>query len=272
MREIIENKEKQDVLFDALCYFDDFCNRFKLKYYISNGTLLGAAKYGDFIPWDDDVDVMMPREDYEKLVSLSEINCPRFRLLCGTQTPSWRMPYAKLSCENTLVKEGDYDFGEAFGLSVDIFPIDRWSAHSLLAKWQAFVSEIRKRLLVCSIGGDFVTKQKGVKRLILKLISTKGKKIGHKKCLEKILKSVEKSKKRKKKHAGCISWTCHAHKEVFKAELFEETAYLTFRNRKFPVFTRYEKYLTNLYGDWRSELPPEQQHSNHDIKAWWKDV
>ena len=68
MKEIGEIKEIQSILYDALCYFDDFCRQNDIQYVLSNGTLLGAAKYGDFVPWDDDVDLIMPRDDLNRFV------------------------------------------------------------------------------------------------------------------------------------------------------------------------------------------------------------
>lgn len=272
MRELDNIKDIQTILFDTLCYFDDFCCKHDIKYYLANGTLLGAAKYQCFVPWDDDVDILVPREDYDKLMNLIDINCDRYRLCCLEQVPEWRMPYAKLSCEETVVKEGEYNFGAEFGLSVDIFPIDKWSSHRYIAEFQAFKSECLKRLLVCSNGGKFTSAQKGIKRLILKSIWILGKILGYKRILKKILQSVEKSKKQKCKYLGCVSWTCHLNKEVFPAEVFEKTVFLSFCGRSFPVFKEYERYLDALYGNWRNELPLEKQCSNHDMRAWWKDA
>ena len=272
MKEIDNITEIQSVLFESLCYFDDFCRNHGINYFLANGTLLGAAKYNGFVPWDDDVDVLLMRADYDKLMSLTEINNERYRLLCGEQVPEWRMPYAKLSCEDTLVKEGDYDFGAEFGLTMDIFPIDKWSSCLWIANIQAFRCELLKRLLVCSIGDTFVTQKNGIKKFVLMLIYYFGKTLGYKRILHKILRNIEISKKRKKKYIGCMSWTSHLHKEVFPASYFAKLEYLTFCGRKFPVFADYEMYLDSLYGDWRNDLAKEDQHSNHNIKAWRRDA
>ena len=272
MKSIENIKDIQNVLFATLCYFDDFCSQHGIKYFLSNGTLLGAAKYKGFIPWDDDVDVLLPREDYDKLVSLKEINSDQYRLLCREQVPTWRMPYAKLSCENTVIQEGAYDFGAQFGVSVDIFPIDKWSPWLPIAKFQAFKCECLKRLLVCSIGGAFNTQKTGVKRFILKTIWLTGKSLGHERVLRAILQTANRSHRNPKKYMGCLCWTCHLHKEIFPESFFEKTDRLMFCGRSFRVFAEYEKYLDSLYGNWRAELPVEQQHSNHDIKVWWKNA
>ena len=272
MREIAEIKELQDILYEALCYLDDVCTKHNIPYFLSNGTLLGAAKYGDFIPWDDDVDVLIPREDYDRLMQLTDISNEKYRLLCVEQVPAWRMPYAKLSCEETVVKEGEYDFGVSFGISVDIFPIDNWSSCRTVAKLQSFKSECLKRLLVCSIGGDFYTQKTGVKRLILKSIWKTGKRVGYVKLQQALLKNTRQSNGKNSQYAGCRAWTCHLHAEVFPTTYFNESRFVEFRGRTFPAIKHYEAYLSSLYGDWKAELPPDQQHSNHEIKVWYKDA
>jgi len=273
MKEIDNIEEIHDILYKGLCYLDDFCCKNGIQYFLSNGTLLGAAKYNDFIPWDDDVDILMLREDYEQFTRLTEINNGEYKLFCREQLAEWRMPYAKLSCESTIVQEGDYDFGDTFGLSIDIFPIDSWSPYLLIAKAQAFKSECLKRLLVCSIGGiEFSTHQKGIKRFVVKGIWRIGKAMGHERIRRIILKSVQKSKSNKNKYAGCRVWTCHLAGEIFPSSYFKEIVCLDFRGRKFPTIRNYENYLSNLYGDWKEELPLDKQCSNHNIKVWYRDA
>lgn len=269
MKKISKTKEIQQLLYETLCYLDDFCKKNRIKYFLSNGTLLGAAKYGDFIPWDDDVDVLMPRSDYNRLMKLDNINNEKFRLLCAEQLPQWRMPYAKLSCEATVVKEGVYDFGVSPGLSVDIFPIDNWNSCLPIAKLQSIEAEVLKRLLVYSIGEEFSVSKRGVKRYILKLMWIMGQKIGYEKLQKALLGKATKSNK--SKYVGCRVWTCHLTGEIFPSDWFKETVYLGFRNRRFPAIKKYENYLSNLYGKWKEDLPLEKQHSNHEMIVWYKD-
>lgn len=271
MKELTDIKDMHEVLYDGICYFDDFCKAHNLKYFLSNGTLLGAAKYNDFIPWDDDVDVIMPRESYDRLICMTEINNAQYKLLCKEQVNTWRMPYAKLSCEKTLVREGEYQFGSDFGLNIDIFPIDNWHPCYKIAKMQSVKMEILKRLLIFSNGKEFLTRRHGATRILLHSMFIIAKLLGHKHISGMIRYYVAKSKKYTTDYVGCVAWTCHMTNEVLHKSLFAETTELNILDRKFPTFVGYETYLDKLYGDWRSELPVDQQHSNHDIKVWWRN-
>lgn len=273
MREISDIKEIQSVLLQILNHFGEICSKNGLKYFLSNGTLLGAVKYGEMIPWDDDIDILMLREDYEKLISLSDIDNQRYRFICHERYPDWRMPYAKLTDTATVLKEGNFNFGLKIGLSVDIFPIDKWHPNKAVATCQAFYTEILKRLLVCSINeNEFQTEKKGIKRLILRSIYNLGQKVGYKKIYNKIDRVVKRSYGYKEKYVGCVSWTCHLLGEIFPKEVFDKTDYTIFAGNQFPIPASYVEYLDSLYGDWRKELPPEKQHSNHNVKVWWKDA
>ena len=101
MSEYLENmgnqlntKEIQNVCLEIMEEFDRFANEHHLRYYLAGGTLLGAVRHGGFIPWDDDVDLMMPRSDYEQLINLYQDN--RYILSCCEKDPSYGTPFARL--------------------------------------------------------------------------------------------------------------------------------------------------------------------------------
>lgn len=272
MREIKDIDTIHNLLFEALCYFDDFCRAHGLTYFLSNGTLLGAAKYGDFIPWDDDVDVLMPRESYNALVADTNINNNDYKLLCKEQVETWRMPYAKLSCEQTVVDEGGYEFGARFGLNIDIFPIDSWHPCFPVAKIQSLRSELLKRMLVAANSSGFTTQKTGIKRAILYVLWSIGQKRGHKRINQSFEKVTNNAQRYRSVYVGCVAWTCHMTHEVLPKDLFEKTVYLELRGKKFPTFGGYIHYLDSLYGNWRADLPLDQQHSNHTLRVWCKNA
>ena len=270
---ITDVKEIQSALAEILEHFADFCKGHHLTFFLSNGTLIGAVKYQKFVPWDDDCDVMMPRADYDKFLTLyKESENQKFRLLSDKTSNTWRMPYAKLSDTHTLLIEGDYEFGENMGISLDIFPIDRWHPNEKKAARQTFRAELYKRFLICANAGTFQTPKKGFTKLILWGIHLVGKAFGWKYWRKRICRMAEQSKTHPEKYVGCMAWCCHGKGEILPAEVFSKAADVTFLGKTYPAPQGYDQYLTNLYGEWRKELPPDKQKSNHNIEVFRKDV
>ncbi len=270
MQKITEITEIQSHLADLLSHFADFCKEHNLTFFLSNGTLIGAVKYQKFVPWDDDCDVMMPRVDYDKLLTL--YNNEKYRLLSVKTSKTWRMPYAKLSDRTTLLIEGGYEFGEELGISLDIFPIDRWHPKKRRASVQTFRAELYKRFLICANAPSFQTEKKGIKRFILWGIHITGKAFGWKRLQKKLCRMAEKSQKYPPTYVGCVVWCCHGTGEILPSGVFSNAVDVTFQGKTYPAPAGYDQYLTNLYGEWRNELPPEKQKSNHNIEVFKKDV
>lgn len=121
----LNKKEIQNIELNILLEFSKFCNENKLRYYLVGGTLLGAIRHKGFIPWDDDIDVCMPRPDYELFISNfhSDNSCLK---LCCNKFGNLKAPFAKLKDTRTivvndiLVNDNDIDTN----LWIDIFPVD----------------------------------------------------------------------------------------------------------------------------------------------------
>ena len=118
-------QEIKSVELEILSMFDEFCKKNSIKYFISNGTLLGAVKYKGFIPWDDDVDLLIPREDYNRLLKLFK-DSDRYRIFAIEKDKNYRYPFAKLCDMTTRKDEFGYDNGLELGVDIDIFPLDYW--------------------------------------------------------------------------------------------------------------------------------------------------
>lgn len=134
-------KEVWAVELDLLAEFDRVCKKHGLKYIASGGTMLGAVRHKGFIPWDDDIDVMMLRDDYEKLLTIAnrEFESPYFFLT--TPNNGYLRGYSKLcNSDTTAIIKRQEKFGYRFnqGIFIDIFPLDRVCDNKIKLKWQLF--------------------------------------------------------------------------------------------------------------------------------------
>lgn len=103
--------------------FIDYCKAHDLKYYIAYGSLIGAIRHKGFIPWDDDIDVIMPRDDYEKLLGMTDRVAEHMLLASRYNRPQWPYLFAKCYDSETEMVEEGYDSG-VIGVYIDIFPVD----------------------------------------------------------------------------------------------------------------------------------------------------
>lgn len=122
--DLLTPAEIREVQLEVLAAVDRHCREQALTYYLAYGTLLGAVRHGGFIPWDDDVDVMLPRADYDRLVDTFAATAPAGLSLGSPRTQAgWPLPYAKVSDDRTVLHE-PFEVPVAMGVNVDVFPLD----------------------------------------------------------------------------------------------------------------------------------------------------
>ena len=125
MKELSLEEIKQ-VELEILHYIDKVCKENGITYYLDCGTLLGAVRHQGFIPWDDDIDILVPRKDYEKLFGiLKDDNC--YKMIWYKNSPNYPLPYAKVCDCSTITEEReDQKVKTNYGVFVDIFPLDNY--------------------------------------------------------------------------------------------------------------------------------------------------
>ena len=118
--------ELQKVQFDMLCWFVKICNELNLTYYLVCGSALGAEKYQGYIPWDDDLDVALPRKDYEVFLNKAQSLLPEYLFLQNHRTEkNYPFMFSKLRNSNTTyVETGSSNLNINHGIYIDVFPLD----------------------------------------------------------------------------------------------------------------------------------------------------
>lgn len=132
---------------EILLAVDKACKTHGLRYYIVAGTLLGAVRHKGFIPWDDDLDIAMPRADYDKLIAHCKEYLPaQFEMICGENDAVYPLPFAKIQDAHTTIIERMH-LRYLGGIYIDVFPLDGVPSNSLSRRWHFIKYEYYKHCL-----------------------------------------------------------------------------------------------------------------------------
>ena len=243
--------------------FDKYCQENGLRYFISYGTLLGAVRHKGFIPWDDDFDVVMPRKDYEKLISIFKNNDKYTLQIANKDYPT---PFSKLRCNNTTFIE-NIPYRNKYknihqGVFIDIFPLDNVFEEKIKAKMQVLFSNIViTQSLV--LRGYPKSHSSFMKRIffVLAFILLPFNRL--------FIDFIESANDKDCKYITSF------YSEVRKVYLdkldFENNSdRLDFENTSFPVFKNYKDFLSNMYGDYMKI--PSQEQIDYKIHAKFVDL
>lgn len=254
-------QEIKETAFNILKTFKVFCEENGINYYLSNGTLLGAVKYQGFIPWDDDIDVFVPREDYNKLIAVYK-DTQKYKLYSSERVVEYKFPFAKLCDMSTRKVEANIDNGVNLGIEIDIFPLDNCTKHILEPR-------VMKKLKRCQIA-CILSKMESVKgkTIYKRLIINYCKYRGYRYYADRMLDIVNKESALGSTHKGCMVWPIYGEREVVSADVFSSVVEVEFEGEKFPAPIGYENYLSSLYGNYRKDPPIEKQKTHHFFKAY----
>lgn len=253
--------EIKGTAFEILKHFKTFCEANDIQFFLSNGTLLGAVKYKGIIPWDDDVDVLMPRADYDRLIKLYE-DSPRFKLFSAEREPDFRFPFAKL-CDRTTVKvEENIRNGVQLGIDIDIFPIDCCTEHMRRR-------DVLLRMKMLQVGYSLSKFTSGGNRPIHKrVVIGLCRLIGHRYFHSRLLRQVAGEGRRGNTYMGCLVWPVYGEREILPAEVFSAQTNVEFEGEVFPAPVGYDTYLRSLYGDYPKDPPLDKQKTHHSFRAY----
>lgn len=248
------------------------CKKNNLKLYLGGGTLLGAVRHHGFIPWDDDVDVMMLRDEYEKLLEIfdnDEINS--VKILSYKNTSDYYYPFAKAVNINTFMDETIVKKIKDMGVYVDIFPIDKIPNNAVLRKFIFLKKDIYQKIFNFTSSKDVYSLSKNKVKKFLKILVTPFLKlIPIDFAAKKLDGLVKKYNKKNCNDVACITGA-YSKKEIMPKEYISDSVEVEFEGGKYLAPIGYNDYLVKHYNKNYMELPPkEKQISNHDNECYWK--
>lgn len=256
--------EYKKILLEMLKFFNNFCIENNLRYFAVGGTLLGAVRHKGFIPWDDDIDVCMPRSDYQKFIFLMKNQNGKYIL----ETPEseaidFCYTHAKLYDSSTTVLE-KIKANTKRGAFIDIFPLDGIGNNSLEINKNYFTIDVLNMFLASRL--SIVRKERKTWKNLSIIFSSllPNCLVNEKKIIRKLDRLCRKRNFEDNDFCGLLL-TQYRKKYIMPKFWFNEYADYVFEDTVIRGVKDYERYLSHLYGDWR-KLPPEnQRNSGHDL-------
>lgn len=263
----LSSEELKKVQIGILDKVAEFCCENSITYFLSSGSLIGAIRHNGFIPWDDDIDLYMLRDDFERFTCEFKDPDNEFRVLSLYNTENYPYAYAKVDDNKTLLVEHvDHPF--PIGVNIDVFPLDGVPDDAVLRK-QYFkrIEKLRRKILLKNVSIDFNSRGilKNLALLVGKilLLSSSVREIALK--LDSIID----------KHCNQTKYVCNlvmgnGYGTEFRRVVTQGTCEVKFEGKMYTTMKGYDEYLRRTYGDYM-QLPPEEKRvTHHAFNAYWK--
>jgi len=262
MRKIEDIQELRQIQIGILDDVHRFCEEHGLRYFLSSGTLIGAVRHKGYIPWDDDIDIHMPRKDYERFLQTYNDERGIYRVLNPNTEPHYYYTFAKVIDSRTRMVE-DENVGYEIGVYIDIFPEDYVTDNLLKRKLIFQLKHLLYKIRRCKISHSNPLYSKWAYLCYRNLPLSVG-----------MVNSIIKLIIMRNKPSGFVSNMTESGAtnvdDCIPVEDVESAIDIEFEGKMYKTMIGYHDYLTRVYGDYM-QLPPEDQRVTHKFEAWWRN-
>ncbi len=255
-------KQVQETEYEILLEFDRVCKKLDIPYQLFAGTLLGAVRHNDFIPWDDDIDICLLRPDFDRFVR----ECPgvlnnNYFLQTSFTDPKSVVQFAKIRKNGTIYRSAVDNLPDSHtGIWIDIFPLDCTKPGTLSEKWQYFEVTVLYTMITSSVKSRAIRSKRLLKRVVRILFYYLMQLLPKAAIERRLYKVMTRYEGKNTGYVGNYSngtgWSYKAH--VRKVDGFYDTIPMRFHDATFPVPRNYDQILSDTYGNYM-EFPPEEK-------------
>lgn len=265
MKELTIDEYKK-VLLDVLIQVDQICEEHNLSYAIAYGTLLGAVRHHGYIPWDDDVDIIMPRDDYDALAHILNTGNYPINFIRVEENKDTCFPFGKICAKNTTIKETNLMPIEGYGAYIDVFPMCRLPLYGKwlnYKKWHKYVrlASYSKLERIRPGSNPLITFARKMELIFSRVMST-----------ERLVNRVNDDEKKidaiMKKQGGDFQYGMLWDPGRFKKDIFDNQQKVEFEGYFFNGTKDPDDVLKRSYGDYMQLPPKEKQIPHHYIQCF----
>lgn len=263
----IDIDELKDIQLQILNQISNFCEEEGINYWLDCGTLLGAVRHRGYIPWDDDIDIGMLRDDYENFISKFNKKNDKYRCCTMYNTNNFPFAFAKVMDLDTELYEPNKKEGVKMCINVDVFvydnaPADQELLNKMYKKRDENLIWYRRRILPgWTTGSTF-------KRILKILLCSILKILPKQYFIDKIQKNLTKYRFIDTKFIG--NFTSDT-KILCNKEIFKSFVNVEFEGKLYKAPIGYDKWLKSFYGDYMQLPPKKQRVSKHKFEAYVKN-
>lgn len=270
MKQIKSIREMQEIELNILKKVHSFCIENGIKYYLTYGTLIGAIRHDGFIPWDDDIDIIMLRDQYDRFLRLFPEKADEMGLFLASPYSSdhyYPHEYSKVCDSSTILIERMSKIDSNLGVYIDVFPLDNVPDGKIQSRIFHLKTRLFRRLLNAAntnLSTDDYTKHYNAsKQVMIKLLHA----VPIRWTFNRYEKMVHQYKCKKSRYVMQLESDSGA---IHEKNWFNKTILHKFEDGEFCIPEQYDPFLRHLYGDYMKLPPADQQIPHHVIDVWMK--